>query len=185
MAAARRGRARGAARYLAGDAQPMPDADGADFRRRRACGRRVDIQDFLVVSIGASTFDEAISMAVRIYESAGGIMAERGALRGVADEGGWWPEFSSNSDALDTLLLSIERAALRPGIDAAVAIDVAVATAKRLTLSFRRGESRVDERRADRRPPGVVPAYSIVSVEDPLAQDDHDGMRSFTAQAGN
>ena len=52
-------------------------------------------------------------------------MAERGGLRGVADEGGWWPEFSSNSEALDALLLAIERADLRPGIDAAIAIDVA------------------------------------------------------------
>ena len=109
-------------------------------------GRRVDIQDFLVVPIGASTFDEAMSIAVRIYESAGAIMAERGALRGVADEGGWWPEFSSNSDALDTLLLAIERAALRPGIDAADRHRRRrVAAASRLALSLRRGESRVDE----------------------------------------
>ena len=183
--AARRGCARCRRRYLAGDAQPMPDADGADFRRRRACGRRVDIQDFLVVSIGASTFDEAISMAVRIYESAGGIMAERGALRGVADEGGWWPEFSSNSDALDTLLLSIERAALRPGIDAAVAIVAAsqLRNGSRYRFAAENRELTSDELI------GVLlewcRRYSIVSVEDPLAQDDHDGMRSFTAQAGN
>ena len=88
-------------------------------------GRRVDIQDFLVVPIGASTFDEAIAIAVKIYESAGRIMAERGGLRGVADEGGWWPEFTSKSEALDALLLAIERADLRPGIDVAMAIDVA------------------------------------------------------------
>src|SRR3990170_407688 len=113
-------------RHLAGDAQPMlPMPMVQIFGGGAHAGRRVDIQDFLVVPIGASTFDEAIAIAVRVYESAGRIMAERGGLRGVADEGGWWPEFTSNSDALDTLLLAIERADLRPGIDAAMAIDVA------------------------------------------------------------
>ena len=147
-------------------------------------GRRVDIQDFLVMPIGASTFDEAISMAVRIYESAGRIMAERGGLRGVADEGGWWPEFSSNSDALDALLLAIERADLRPGIDAAIAIDVAASQLRDgLALSLR-SENRemssdelADSSEWCRR-------YPIVSIEDPLAQDDDAGMRAFTARAG-
>ncbi len=98
-------------RHLAGDAQPtLPMPMVQIFGGGAHAGRRVDIQDFLVVPIGASTFDEAISIAVRIYESAGRIMAERGGLRGVADEGGWWPEFASNSDALDALLLAIERA---------------------------------------------------------------------------
>jgi enolase len=148
-------------------------------------GRRVDIQDFLVVPIGASTFDEAISLAVRIYESAGRIMAERGGLRGVADEGGWWPEFSSNSDALDALLLAIERADLRPGIDAAIAIDVAASQLRTGSLYRFAAENRdlTGDELADvllewcRR-------YPIISIEDPLAQDDHDGMRAFTARAG-
>ncbi len=148
-------------------------------------GRRVDIQDFLVVPIGASTFDEAISMAVRIYESAGRIMADRGGLRGVADEGGWWPEFSSNSDALDALLLAIEKADLKPGIDAAIALDVA-ASQLRSGAGYRFASENRDltsDELADvlldwcRR-------YPIFSVEDPLAQDDHDGMRAFTERAG-
>ena len=136
--------------------------------------------------IGASTFDEAIVIAVRIYESAGRIMAERGGLRGVADEGGWWPEFSSNSDALDTLLLAIEKADLRPGIDAAIAIDVAASqlrSGSRYRFASENREISSDEL-ADvlldwcRR-------YPIVSVEDPLAQDDDAGMRAFTARAGS
>ena len=111
---------------------------------------------------------------------------ERGARRGVADEGGWWPEFSSNSDALDTLLLAIERAELRPGIDAAIAIDVAASQLRdgsRYRFAAENRELTSDElidvllqwcRR-----------YPIVSVEDPLAQDDDEGMRSFTEQAGS
>ncbi len=174
-------------RHLAGDAQPMlPMPMVQIFGGGAHAGRRVDIQDFLVVPVGASTFDEAMTIAVRIYESAGAIMSERGALRGVADEGGWWPEFSSNSDALDTLLLSIERAALRPGIDAGVAIDVAASQLRdgsRYRFAAENRELTSDELI------GVLlqwcRRYPIVSVEDPLAQDDHDGMRSFTAQAGS
>ena len=78
-------------------------------------GRRIDIQDFLVMPIGASTFDEATSMTAKGgNEAAGRIMADRGHLRGVSDEGGWWPEFESNVEALDTLLQAIERADLVP-----------------------------------------------------------------------
>ena len=173
-------------RHLAGDAEPtLPMPMVQIFGGGAHAGRRVDIQDFLVVPIGASTFDEAISIAVRIYESAGRIMAERGGLRGVADEGGWWPEFSSNSDALDALLLAIERADLRPGIDAAIAIDVAASQLRagsRYRFASENREMSSDEL-ADilfqwcRR-------YPIVSVEDPLAQDDDAGMRAFTARAG-
>ena len=110
MAAAARGR-RGAWRSRCGATRrgrnaASTHADDPDFRRRRACGRRVDIQDILIVPIGASTFDEAMSIAVRIYDAGGTHHGRAGRLRGVADEGGWWPEFASNSDALDTLLSS-------------------------------------------------------------------------------
>jgi enolase len=174
-------------RHLAEDAEPvLPMPMVQIFGGGAHAGRRVDIQDFLVVPIGASTFDEAISIAVRIYESAGRIMAERGGLRGVADEGGWWPEFSSNSDALDALLLAIERADLRPGIDAAIAIDVA-ASQLRVGSRYRFGaENR--EMSSDELAEILLQwchRYPIVSIEDPLAQDDDAGMRAFTARAGD
>ena len=149
-------------RHLANGAEPqLPMPMVQIFGGGAHAGRRVDIQDFLVVPIGASTFDEAMVFAVRIYEAAGRIMAERGGLRGVADEGGWWPEFSSNSDALDALLLAIERADLKPGIDAAIAVDVAASQLEGgATLSICRGKSRADQRRARGRPSAVVPPLS-------------------------
>jgi enolase len=173
-------------RHLAESDQPtLPMPMVQIFGGGAHAGRRVDIQDFLVVPIGASTFDEAIAIAVRIYESAGRIMAERGGLRGVADEGGWWPEFSSNSDALDALLLAIERADLTPGIDAAIAIDVA-ASQLRAASGYRfAAENR--ELTSDELIDVLLQwcrRYPIVSVEDPLAQDDDAGMRGFTARAG-
>ncbi len=173
-------------RYLAEGAEPtLPMPMVQIFGGGAHAGRRVDIQDFLVVPVGASTFDEAIAIAVRIYESAGRIMAERSGLRGVADEGGWWPEFTSNSDALDAVLLAIERAGLRPGIDAAMAVDVA-ASQLRAGSGYRfAAENR--EITSDELADILVQwcrRYPIVSVEDPLAQDDHAGMRAFTALAG-
>ena len=149
-------------RHLAGGAEPtLPMPMVQIFGGGAHAGRRVDIQDFLVVPIGASTFDEAIAIAVRIYESAGRIMAERGGLRGVADEGGWWPEFSSNSDALDALLLAIERAGAQAGHRRGDGYRRrGVAAAGRLALSLRRRESRDEQRRAGRHPPAVVPPLS-------------------------
>ena len=171
-------------RYLAEGTQPiLPMPMVQIFGGGAHAGRRVDIQDFLVVPIGASTFDEAISMAVTIYESAGSVMSARGALGGVADEGGWWPAFSSNRDALDTLLLAIERAGLQPGIDAAIAIDVA---ASQLQAGSRYRFAADDRELASDELIDLLlqwcRAYPIVSVEDPLAQDDDDGMRAFTAR---
>jgi enolase len=173
-------------RHLAeGDQPTLPMPMVQIFGGGAHAGRRVDIQDFLVVPIGASTFDEAVAIAVRIYESAGRIMAGRGGLRGVADEGGWWPEFSSNSDALDALLLAIEQADLRPGIDAAMAIDVA-ASQLRAGSGYRfAAENR--QLTSDELIDVLMQwcrRYPIISVEDPLAQDDDAGMRGFTARAG-
>jgi enolase len=174
-------------RHLAEDDRPiLPMPMVQIFGGGAHAGRRVDIQDFLVVPIGASRFDEAISIAVRIYESAGRLMKERGALRGVADEGGWWPEFASNGDALDALLLAIERAGLRPGIDAAMAIDVAASQLRAGSRYRFAAENR--EMTSDELADTLLQwcrRYPILSVEDPLAQDDDAGMRSFTARAGS
>jgi enolase len=149
-------------------------------------GRRVDIQDFLVMPVGAASFDEALAMAARIYRAAGDIMANRGLLRGVADEGGWWPEFASNVEALDTLVEAIERAALVPGEEIGIAVDVAAS-------QFRAGgRYRLAADGVELETPALVELltewcrrYPIVSVEDPVAEDDDSGMAAFTAAVGD
>ena len=148
-------------------------------------GRRVDIQDFLIIPIGATSFDRALGMTARVYRAAGEIMADRGLLRGVADEGGWWPEFASNAEALDTLVEAIERSALDPGEEVAIAIDVAASQfyhANRYRLAADGVELEAE---------GVIELladwcrrYPIISVEDPLAEDDDIGMAAFTAKLG-
>ena len=149
-------------------------------------GRRVDIQDFLVIPIGAASFEEALTMAARVYRSAGEIMAARGRLRGVADEGGWWPEFGSNVEALDTLVEAIERAALIPGDAVGIAIDVAA------SQFYRDGRYRLAADATEFETEGLIELlagwcrrYPIVSVEDPVAENDDGGMASFTRELGD
>jgi enolase len=149
-------------------------------------GRRVDIQDFLIVPIGAASFDEALLMAARVYRAAGQAMADRGRLRGVADEGGWWPEFASNAEALDTLVEAIDRAALRQGEEVGIAIDVAA------SQFYSGGRYRLAADGVELETEALIEllagwcrGYAIVSVEEPVAQDDDQGMVSFTAKLGD
>jgi len=148
-------------------------------------GRRVDIQDFLIIPIGAASFDRALAMAAHVYRAGGEIMADRGHLRGVADEGGWWPEFASNAEALDTLVAAIERAGLVPGEEVGIAIDVAA------SQFYSRGRYRLAADGAELETEGLVGLlsdwcrrYPIVSIEDPVAEDDDAGMVAFTAKLG-
>jgi len=174
-------------RYLAGGGSPtLPMPMIQIFGGGAHAGRRVDVQDFLIVPIGAATFDGAMAMTAEVYAAAGRIMADRGTLHGVADEGGWWPDFSSTVQALDTLVKAIERAGLKPGIDAAIAIDVAASQLRHGTRYRFAAEGRELTSRE------LVDAvlqwcrqYPIISVEDPLAEDDGDGMRLFTGRAGD
>jgi enolase len=173
-------------RHLSRDSEPMlPMPMIQIFGGGAHAGHRIDIQDFLVIPIGAQTFGDAMRMAGQIYHAAGRIMKDRGHLRGVADEGGWWPEFSSNIEALDTLVAAIGAAQLEPGIDAGIAIDVA-ASQFRVGSGYRLA---ADDRTVSTEELIEVlldwcRRYPIVSVEDPVAEDDHDGMRMFTARAG-
>ena len=148
-------------------------------------GRRVDIQDFMVMALGAHSFDQALVMTAEVYRAAGDLMKEAGKLQGVADEGGYWPAFTSNEEALTMLMRAIERAGYRPLEDIGISLDIAAS-------EFGRGgryKLGLDQRELDS--DGLcelllswVDRYPIVSVEDPVAEDDTAGMKKFTAAAG-
>ncbi|MBI1394720.1 MAG: phosphopyruvate hydratase [Betaproteobacteria bacterium] len=149
-------------------------------------GRRVDIQDFMVMPLGAANFAQALEMTAEVYRAAGELMKAEDRLQGVADEGGYWPAFDSNEEALGMLVRSIERAGFTPGDDVAISLDVAASEFGRDGL-YRLG---LEGRELDR--DGMVEMllgwcqrYPIASVEDPLAEDDPEGMRAFTAAAGH
>src|SRR6185436_5566661 len=88
-------------------------------------GARVDLQDFMVVCPGAGSFAEALEMTAEVYYAAGARLAKKGALQGVADEGGYWPAFKTNEEALSELVGAIADAGFEPGVDVCIALDVA------------------------------------------------------------
>ncbi len=172
-------------KYLAGDAQvslPLPEIQ--IFGGGAHAGRRVDIQDFLVMPVGAADIDEALAMVAEVYRAAGQLMADSGRRAGVADEGGWWPDFDGNEDALQMLARAIEKAGYRHG-EVMISLDIAASEFGRDGVYRPALEGRAfttDEWIAKLL--GWVAKYPILSVEDPVAEDDTAGMIAFTQQAG-
>jgi enolase len=172
-------------RYLARDNEvrlPLPEIQ--IFGGGAHAGRRIDIQDLLIMPVGASTFDEALAMTAEVYRSAGQLMAEKGPLSGVADEGGWWPNFDSNEEALEALARSIERAGYRRG-EVMISLDIAASEfgadgRYRLALE----DTEYDREEWLEVLTGWIGKYPILSVEDPFGEDDSDGMRAFTQRFG-
>ncbi len=147
--------------------------------------RRVDLQDFMAVPVGARDFAEALDWVAEVYRAAGALLSERGKLRGVADEGGYWPEVERNEDAIELIVQAIEKAGLAPGRQVAISLDIAA-------TQFRRGGAYRLAR--DGRELacdqlielllGWLEAYPICAIEDPVAEDDAEGMAVFTRAAG-
>ncbi len=172
-------------KYLAGDTPvtlPLPEIQ--IFGGGAHAGRRVDIQDFLVMPVGASSMDEALAMVAEVYRAAGQLMADAGKRAGVADEGGWWPDFDGNEDALQMLARAIDKAGYRHG-EVVISLDIAASEFGRDGIYRPALESRafttdewIDVLL------GWVAKYPILSIEDPVAEDDTAGMIAFTRAAG-
>jgi len=173
-------------RYLAqGRPVRLPLPEIQIFGGGAHAGRRIDIQDLMVMALAARSFDEALEMTARVYRAAGDLMRDAGKLRGVADEGGWWPEFASNEEAIETLMRAIARAGFVPGDEVAISLDIAASefgTGGRYRLGTD-GRS-MDSDGMCELVLGWLARYPIISVEDPLAEDDRTGMMRFTAAAG-
>jgi enolase len=147
--------------------------------------RRVDVQDFMVMVPGAGSFAEALEVTAEVYHAAGAIMRRRGLIAGVADEGGWWPMFRSNEEALETLCEAIIAAGETPGGRVVVSLDIAAS-------EF--GEAGVYRLALDGSEMGAaawgevlarwIADYAVVSVEDPMGEDDLAGFAAFTAAMG-
>jgi enolase len=173
-------------RDLAPDASCLPLPEIQIFGGGAHAARRIDIQDFMVVCPSALSFADALDRSAAIYRAAGVYLADRHLLQGVADEGGYWPVFNSNEEALDALVRAIESAGLVPGSDAAISLDIA-ASQFGSAAGYRLGR---DGRVLDT--DGMIEflgrwieRYPIVSIEDPLAEDDYEGFRRFTAAFGS
>ena len=172
-------------RYLAGDqAVQMPLPEIQIFGGGAHAGRRIDIQDLLVMPVGAHSMDEALAMVADVYRAAGDLMSEAGRRAGVADEGGWWPNFASNEEALQMLTKSIEKAGYANG-EIMISLDIAASEFGSGGV-YRPGL----EGRSYSRDEWIevllqwLAKYPILSIEDPLAEDDTEGMIAFTQAAG-
>ena len=173
-------------RHLGGETPGrMPVPQVQIFGGGAHAGRRVDIQDFMVVALAADSFDQALEWTAEVYRAAGRLMESAGTLQGVADEGGYWPVFATNEEGLETLVRAIEGAGFVPGEEIAVCLDVAASQLGgggryRLGLEGRELDSDgLGEMLA-----GWIERYPIVSIEDPLAEDDEEGLRRFTRAVG-
>jgi enolase len=148
-------------------------------------GRRIDVQDLMVMPVAAASFAEALDVTAGVYRAAGDLMRDAGKLAGVADEGGWWPAFDSNEEALATLVRAIERAGYAPGADVAISLDVAASEFGRDGRYALARDRRVLDRDAMiAMLMGWLDRYPIASIEDPLAEDDRDGWIAFARAAG-
>jgi enolase len=146
---------------------------------------RVDLQDYMVICTGAGSFSEALEWTSQIYAAAGERLAKRGALHGVADEGGYWPSFKTNEEGLAELVGAIADAGHEPGVDAGIALDIAASQLYRggryhLALEDRSLTAEQMHAMLLR----WVERYPIVSIEDPFAEHDAAAMAAFTRAAG-
>lgn len=174
-------------KYLAGAGMvriPLPEIQ--IFGGGAHAARRVDVQDFMVMCPSAGSFSEALEWTAEVYHAAGSLMKKAGKLQGVADEGGYWPAFAHNEEALDTLVRAIELAGLKPGAQVVISLDIAASEfGKNGRYSLALEDRSLDTGEMIDMLGRWLDAYPIASIEDPLAEDDPEGFGAFTERFGD
>jgi enolase len=144
----------------------------------------VDIQEFMIAPIGAATFRESIQYGAEVYHALKSVLHQKGLATGLGDEGGFAPNLESNRAALDLIVEAVEAAGLRPGTDIAFAMDAAASEFfDNGSYAFEGGTKSADEMTAYYAQ--LVSSYPIVSLEDPLNEDDWDGWKTLTDELGD
>ncbi|GHF99822.1 MULTISPECIES: phosphopyruvate hydratase [Amycolatopsis] len=144
----------------------------------------VDVQEFMIAPIGAETFREALRWGTEVYHSLKSVLKGRGLATGLGDEGGFAPNLGNNREALDLIVQAIEKAGYTPGRDVALALDVAA------TEFFADGAYTFEGAKKSAEQMSAYYAellanYPLVSIEDPLSEDDWDGWVTLTADVGD
>ena len=146
----------------------------------------VDIQEFMIVPLGAPTFSEAVRWGAEVYHALKSLLASKGLATGLGDEGGFAPELEHNAAALDLISEAIAKAGYKLGTDIALALDVAATEfydEKTQKYTFEGKERTSDEMIAYYA--DLVAKYPLVSIEDPLAEDDWAAWTKITAELGS
>ena len=144
----------------------------------------VDVQEFMIAPIGAETFAEALRLGAEVYHSLKSVVKSKGLSTGLGDEGGFAPSVGSTKEALDLIVEAIKKAGLEPGKDIALALDVASSEFyKDGKYHFEGGEHTAEE--MVKVYEDLISNYPIVSIEDPLQEDDWEGYTNLTAKIGD
>ena len=147
----------------------------------------VDIQEFMILPLGARTFREALRMGAEVFHALRDILKKRGLRSGQGDEGGWAPDLKSNAEAVEVVVLAIEAAGYSPGDQIALGLDVAASEL------FRDGAYILEAEKPPRRTPeemvafyeNLVRAHPLVSIEDGMAENDWTGWEKLTSALGS
>ena len=144
----------------------------------------VDVQEFMVAPIGAPNFREAVRWGAEVYHSLKSVLKKQGLNTGLGDEGGFAPDVAGTRAALDLICSAIEAAGFKPGIDIALALDVAA------TEFFRDGAYQFEKQARNGTEmtefyAGLLDTYPLVSIEDPLSEDEWDGWAELTTAIGD
>lgn len=144
----------------------------------------VDVQEFMIAPIGAESFSEALRMGAEVYHSLKSVIKSKGLSTGLGDEGGFAPSVESTKAALDLIVEAIEKAGFKPGADIALALDVASSEFyKDGKYHFEGGEHTAEDMAKVYEQ--LIAEYPIVSIEDPLQEDDWEGYTALTAAIGD
>ena len=144
----------------------------------------VDIQEFMIAPIGAESFREALQNGAQVYHALKGVLKKKGLSTGLGDEGGFAPNLGSNREALELIVEAIKNAGFEPGKDIALALDVAASEFHNEdgTYNFEGGKKTSDEMIAYYAQ--LVEDFPLVSIEDPLNEEDWDGWKKMNAELG-
>ena len=147
---------------------------------------QMDLQDFMVVPYGASSFREAMEWTSEVYRAAGKLLAAKGKLTGVADEGGYWPSFDSNEQAIDMLVRSVDAAGLSPERQMGVSLDIASSNFFNESGYLLKCEGRrYSTPEWYRKLAEWMAAFPILMIEDPFDEHDLDSHAAFTEEFGH
>ena len=172
-------------RYLGGpNAHVMPVPMMNILNGGSHADSNVDIQEFMIAPIGASTFRQALQWGAEVYHALKKVLKDRGLSTGLGDEGGFAPDLESNAAALDLILEAIEAAGHKPGTEIALALDVASSEFHGEDgYRFEGGVRSADEMIAYYE--SLLAQYPLVSIEDPLDENDWEGWSALTTRIGH